>query len=253
MVIWSQVTLGELRDAVADSRAALAALRPGQVIGWALHLCSWRMNATTLTGDWDETLATADHARQLWLDLDRAPAGYTGQGLSCAIGVARARGDGRRLDDLLEMADEISVSFTSSSRWGLYRDLRTGRSEVDSATLLDAAVNAPSGVERWLNQANDLGVQLPEADLRHLLELARRMSAAPMEVQVRRAIGLTTGALEALESAHAIASRIGAAPGVARLDCEIGARSGSRERVASGRQRLRELGDLAALDRYEGS
>jgi hypothetical protein len=251
MVAMASVVLGDFGEAERDSADALAALRPGQVPMWALHLCSWRTYGLTLAGRWDEALSSAERAHQLWTEIGRGPAAFALLGFVAAMQISRCRRDARRTQVFEQTWDEISDRFGLSPRSRFGEDIRSGKFQSMLPTI-DFTGNNAAVLERWLYEANDRGVRVPRETVEPVLSEAKAMNAGALSVEVLRAIGLAEADANRLREALAIAERIGAKPAIGRLRCEIGLLSGDASLVEGGRQVLREIGDLTSLDRYEG-
>jgi class 3 adenylate cyclase/tetratricopeptide (TPR) repeat protein len=251
MVTWSLCVLGEFDEAQSGAGRALASLQPGQVPSWALHLASWRTYALAALGRWSEALATAERARSLWAEMDRAPAGYARHGFISALMVARSIRDERNEALLGEVLDALSEPYGPNPRNLLIREIRAGQFEAGPDGLLAAIENSSTPAERWLLAATDRGVLWSAPGYVPLLAAARGLQSPLLVAQLLRAEGLSAGDPDQLREARSLAERIGAQPTLARITCELGEMLGDRGLVERGRAMLQALGDLEMLDRYE--
>jgi hypothetical protein len=164
---------------------------------------------------------------------------------------ARAVGDQRRLDEIVEVLQVTATQYKGGPRERLYTDIERLTFHVEPEELVSAALAGPHSVERWLSQANDAKLFIGDQSMQSILATATHQSALPLRVQSLRAIGLSQTDAGVLQEARSLAERIGMRPTVARLDCEIGRLTADGARIEAGRRLLREIGDLVALDRYE--
>ena len=251
MVALANAILGDLEEGERDSAAALAALRPGQVPNWALHLTSWRTYTLALAGRWDEALAAGERARQLWIEIGRGPAAYAQLGFVSALQISRSRRDERRTDVFEGVWDEIRRRFGLNARNQFGQDIRSGSLRAELPAIDAFSGIGAANLERWLQAATDSGVVLPVALLAPIIERALATNARPVAVEVLRAMGLATGNVDRLREALAIAEGMGGKPAIGRLRCEIARLTGDAALADAGRQVLREIGDVVSLDRYE--
>ena len=251
MVTMSSTILADFDEADRESAAALAALRPGQVPMWALHICSWRTYGLAISGDWDAALATGERARQLWIEIGRGPAAFALLGFLSAMQISRNQRDARRTEVFEAVWDEIRVRFGLNARNLFGQQIRAGEYDTELPSLETFSGVGSANLERWLNGASDDGVRLSADALMPVLEQARRETARSLEIEVLRAIGLAASDVDYLRQGLLAAERIQARPAIGRLRCEIAGLSGEAALAASGRQVLREIGDVVSLDRYE--
>ncbi len=253
MVAWSSIAVGDLRRAVEVSGNRLAVLQPGQASGWALHLTAHRTNALAQLGRWDEALAAARHAKRLWLEVNRGPVGYAMVGFLAGLLVARARRDEAAEDEMVEPIRAILHRFAPNPRNTVARQVLEEDPHPDAAALESATVIRPDVAERVLSSWNDRRLALPGATLSALADWAAAGEMVPLLAQVRRAQGLASGDPGPLAEALSIFERIGASPGIARAQWELGSRTRDERLLRQGLATLRELGDLEQLDRYEAA
>jgi hypothetical protein len=251
MVAWAALSAGDLDGADAVAGSAFTLIEPGQAANWALHLAAWRTLISAVRGDWDVALAAANRAYELWVELDRVPAGYAVRGFIAALDVARARRDDSGEAHWREVIEHITSAFSGSRG----RRVQKAHAAGDAAGLV-AALDAlapgwwlDDGLERALGFLSDRRVHLEDALLERLLETTLSQ-ARLVRAQIDRATGLAHAdpaplrrALETFEKAHA-------RPAQARVRCEIGILTGDDDLIEAGRQELLAIGDVDQLDRY---
>jgi class 3 adenylate cyclase len=254
VLTWSSVALGDLDEAVRTSREGLALVQPGQVPAWALHLVAWRLYAMSLRGDWDEVLALAPRAEQLWIETGRIAAGYAQRGFFAARDVANARRNDALFERLTTVIRGIGEQFSAPSAVGLLmRDLSKMSPEAAAQILRGSATsrNSPESFERAVSFAVDRDWSLPI----DALELARREYAPRglrhVTVALERATALTRVDPKLLRHVLAEYEQMNARPMVGRSRCELGRMTGDASLLASGLRILRELDDQLQITRFE--
>ena len=251
---WSAVMMGDLDDAAQLSREGLRLVQPGQVPAWALHLVAWRTYALALRGDWDDALAAAERARQLWVEAGEIPAGYSNRGFMAGLLVALARRDEAAAERLTATIDNIMAQYTGSRFAPIFREIIRLKPEaaaqlVSLGTEPDA--RAPELFERAISLATDREWPLP-------LDGLVGMRAQPANATIRharatldRAIALTRGDAALLRTVLAEAEAMHARPLEARVRCELGRMTRDDGELEAGLTILRELGDQLQLARFE--
>ncbi len=81
VVAWQASLLGDFVGAIETADQGLSVVQPGQDPLFALAVANWRPYAMTLLGRWDEVPAAIDRCRQLWIEGERAAAGYALSGI----------------------------------------------------------------------------------------------------------------------------------------------------------------------------
>jgi len=251
---WSAVMLGDLDDAAQLSRDGLRLVQPGQVPAWALHLVAWRVYALALRGDWDDALAAAERARQLWVEAGEIASGYANRGFMAGLLVALARRDEAAAERLTATIDNIMAQFTASRFAPIYRDVI--RLKPEAAALLVSLGAAPDSrapelLERAVSLAADREWPLP-------LDALVAIRAVPTNAQMRhvratfdRAIALTRGDAGLLRQVLTEAEAMHARPLEGRVRCELGRMTGDDREIEAGLKILRELGDQLQLARFD--
>ena len=246
--------LGDLDDAAQLSRDGLRLVQPGQVPAWALHLVAWRAYALALRGDWDEALAAAERARQLWVEAGEHAAGYANRGFVAGLLVALARRDESAAERLTATIDNIMSQFTASRFAPIFRDII--RLKPDAVALLVSLGTAPDArapelFERAISLAADREWPLP-------LDALVAMRAVPTNAQIRhlratldRAIALTRGDAALLRVVLTEAEAMHARPLEARVRCELGRMTHDDRELEAGLAILRELRDQLQIARFE--
>jgi len=253
---WSAVMLGDLDDAAQLSRDGLRLVQPGQVPAWALHLVAWRAYALALRGDWDEALAAAERARQLWVEAGEIAAGYANRGFVAGLFVALARRDETAAERLSATVDNIMAQFTASRFAPIFRDIIRLKPEaaallVSLGNELDRHARPPELFERVVSVAADREWPLP-------LDALVAMRAEPSFGQMRhvratfdRAIALTRGDAALLSHVLAEAQAMHARPLEASVRCELGRMTHDDRELETGLAILRELGDQLQVAKFE--
>jgi class 3 adenylate cyclase len=253
VIAWTSVALGDLDEAIRVSREGQSLVQPGQVPAWALHLVAWRTYALALRGDWDETLVSAERARQLWIETGEIAAGYSNRGFVAALRVALSRRDDAAAERLAAVIDTIMAHFTESPMAALYRDL-VRLKPAAAVELVRLAASGDSRAELYENAvslASDRDWPLP-------LDALEASRAAPafrrqrhVHLALDRAIALTRGDAELLRRVLADAETMRARPTIGRVHCEIGRMSGDDAETEAGLRILRELGDQLQIAKFE--
>jgi hypothetical protein len=255
VIAWSSVALGDLDEAIRVSREGQSLVQPGQVPAWALHLVAWRTYALALRGDWDEALAGAERARQLWIETGEIAAGYANRGFLAARHVALTRRDDAASERFAAVVDTIMARFTKSSAALLYRDVLRLKADAAAELVRMAASGDSRGPELYeqaVSLASDRDWPLP-------LDALEAGRAAPafrrqrhVHLALGRAIGLTRRDPELLRRVLADAESMHARPAMGRLHCEIGRLTGDDAETEAGLRILRELGDQLQIAKFEG-
>jgi class 3 adenylate cyclase len=249
MVAWASNLLGDLSEAERISRVGLALVQPGQAVAWALHLLTWRIYTLALSGRWNEAAAAGERACELWRDSG-VMAAFAGRGFIAALDVARARRDGVRADDLLQILREIvrrAPPNSTMTKMGPYLD-------SDPEGLVEGIPwslrsHNPDYGERALALCADLG-RLPASEIiRSALAFAIECRLRILEGQARRALGLALRDSHELAHARSLFEETGSLPYAARVRCEQALLTGDEPELAAGMRVLEELGDVTQLER----
>ncbi len=268
MVTWAGALLGDLEDAERVSAGGLALVRPGQGPAWTLHLLAWRIYTLFLLGRWDEVTTAGDRARELWEESGRGPGSYAVRGFVCALDVARARRDRRRVDAHTRLLDEVLAQYPDdaplrqvSAYVGADLDALAGQvietfgqPTPDLQELLDRARTRLERVEHWERIVALLADRRrlpPEHALVPITRIAEAQRLMMVEAQARRALGLLRGDASLLGVALERFDRAGSVPYAARVRCELALLSGDRDAFRAGLGTLRSLGDVEQFERYE--
>jgi len=250
MIVWADVTVGNLGAAAAGCEAGFRLVQPGQASNWALHMAAWWTLTCALSGDWDQANRAAERAHRLWIDLGRVAAGYATRGFLAAYEVARARHDDAGMLKWRETLDEINQEFGDSRRTELQQAVISGDAPTAAGLIThDQSAVGYDTVERVLSFISDRGIRLPDPSLAKLSS-GTFPAARLLLAQLDRARGLSHGDEAALRAALAVFEQAGARPTIARLHVELGRLSGDAELVETGLGALRKLGDLDQFDRY---
>jgi class 3 adenylate cyclase/tetratricopeptide (TPR) repeat protein len=253
VIAWASIALGDLDESLRSSREGLALIQPGQVPAWALHLVAWRLYALGLRGTWQEVPATADRARELWIESGRIAAGYALRGFLAARDVALAQRNDPLADRMHEVIFGINGQFTREPATVAQADaIRAKPGAVgELVRLARTRRRNPEGLERLLSAAIDRGEVIPVEDLRAAKAAYTSSALRHVNVALDRAIGVGTSDAALLRAVLAEYEAMRALPYVARVRCELGRISGDDALFASGVSLLRELGDQLHLDRLE--
>jgi hypothetical protein len=254
MVVWSAALLGDLEQADRVSAEGIARVQPGQVPGPTLHLVSWRVYVLMMLGRWDEALATAERARQLWIDLDRGPMGYALNGFMAAIDIARSRQDQHLVDLYVGAHDEIVCAFPEGSEFRHWE----GYGSRDLATMARALERFQLGLmirvdrlERALSRLLDQDYVPPTSTLDTILDYCREHELPVVEAQAERGLGLVHRNVDRLQRSISLFDRAGAIPCVARVRCERALLTGDHAEMQAGLAVLEGLGDAEQILRFE--
>jgi hypothetical protein len=253
MVSWASALLGDLDEADRISAAGLSHVMRGQVPAWTLHLVSWRVYVLTLIGRWDDALAMAERARQLWIETGRHSAGYALRGFMAAIDVARARQDQRLLDLYTDAHDEITAAFPEGGQFRRW----LGYGGPDLAPIEEAVLRFRTWpftqierLERGLSCLLDYD-RLPDLAVAERIINFSRGEFPLLDAQALRLMGRTRRDSGSLHKAIDLFARSGAEPYVARVRCERALITGDRGEMDAGLAVLQRLGDLQQLSRFE--
>jgi tetratricopeptide (TPR) repeat protein len=254
VVVWSAALLGDLDQADRVSAEGVAQIQPGQVPGPALHLVSWRTYVLTMLGRWDEALAMAERARQLWIDLGRASMGYALHAFMAAIDIAQSRQDQQLVDLYMGVHDEIVSAFPEGSEfshWQGYgsRDLAAVARAVERFRL--GLMIRVDRLERGLSRLLDWDSPPPTSTLDTILAYCREHELPIVEAQAERGLGLAHRKLDRLQRSLDIFDRAGAIPYAARVRCERASLTGDRAEMQAGLAVLEHLGDTEQIVRFE--
>jgi class 3 adenylate cyclase len=253
MVAWSSALLGDLDETIRISADGLALVQPGQVPAWTLHLVSWRIYALTLVGQWDEAMAMADRAYQLWIESGRHAAGYALRGFMSAIDIGRARGDDGTVQLYASVYDEISGAFPEGGafrRWIGYGSADLGVVERAVAAYHFAPITQVERVERGLSYLLDYD-RLPDVEFAERILGFSKGEFPIVEAQALRLIGRAKRDVESLNRALEFLERTRAAPYAARVRCERALITGDHREMDAGLLVLEQLGDQQQLGRFE--
>lgn len=253
MVAWSSALLGDLAEADRISAEGLAKLQPGQVPAQALHLVSWRIYTLILLGRWDEALAMAERARQLWEEIGRPSAGYSLRGFMAAIDIARARQDQGLLDLYGAIHDEISAAFAAGTQFR--RWLGYAHSDVALEDAVRDSLTRPQiqleGVERGLSRLLDQDRFPAREQLAPMLDFSRAHHFPLLEAQAERAVGRLERQIEHLDRSIRLLERSHAEPYAARVHCERALITGDHAEMKAGLDVLERIGDAEQVGRFE--
>jgi class 3 adenylate cyclase len=254
MVTWSSALLGELDEADRVSAQGLAQIQPGQVPAITLHLVAWRIYTLTLLGRWDDALAMAERARQLWTESGRSSAGYSLRGFMAAIDVARARQDERLVEQYSAIHDEISAAFPEATpfrRWLGYgnTDLQSCLGAVEHF-LLEPRIQLER-LERGLSLLLDHDRLPSTAGLLSLVGFCDQYEFPLLEAQAERALGRAQQDVARLDRSITLFDRSGARPYAARARCERALITGSDAEMNAGLRVLEGIGDAEQVGRFE--
>jgi class 3 adenylate cyclase len=254
VVVWNAALLGDLDYADRASAEGIAQVQPGQVPGPTLHLVNWRTYVLTLLGRWDEGLAVADRARQLWIDLGRSSMGYALLGFMSAIDIARSRQDQQLVDIYVGVHDEIISAFPEGSEfthWQGYgsRDLATVARSVERFDL--GSMIRVERFERGLNRLLDQDFAPPAITLETIADYGREHELPLLEAQAERGLGRAQRNLDRLQRSISLFDRMGAIPYAARVRCERALLTGDHGEMQAGLAVLERLGDAEQILRFE--
>ena len=250
---WESCLLGDYEAAVTmtDTGAQLIELHEGHVAG--LHLAAWRAHAMAMLGDWDRALAVAAKADAVWTETGRREAAYAVHGFLAALEICRAREDEPGIERWQAVIEEVCQPFDEQS----FARLALHAARLDRDAMLRgvshpvALVERSHFVERALGACLDRDWLVDEQALKRLLADAVAQELRPLEIQVRRGLGLVDRSREELTRAGRLAAEISARPLVGRLDWELARLSGDRDLRAKAVAELRVLGDTLYLRREE--
>jgi len=256
MIAWASSLGGELDEADRISAAGLSLLQPGQVPAWALHLTAWRTYALTLRGKWDEALATAARARQLWMEANRTAAGYTLRGFAAALDVARGRRDQNAIEEFRRIIEEILQHFRAARRDSPVVVRMDSYVHLNLEALGQYVEGFPfrhlpsiEHYERSLSLLTDHGRPASPHVARRIATFAAKFHYKILEAQARRALGVVAREPDELREAVALFRGIGASPYEARARCERAMLEGDDSEFAAGELILEQLGDVDQLER----
>ncbi|HEX7472310.1 MAG TPA: hypothetical protein VF323_04455, partial [Candidatus Limnocylindrales bacterium] len=251
MVAWACLLLGDLDRGDAVAGSALAVVQPGQAGNWALHLAAWRALIATLRGDWDVAIAAANKAHGFWLELGQVPAGYAIRGFLAALSVAQARGDDSGAAHWREVVGQIASAFQGTQG----RRLQGAIGANDAATVVEALEGLETTtigddtLERALGFVSDRAIPIDPGALQRIDDLTFP-TARLAHAQIDRARGLANGDPGPLRRALDMFATAGARPDEARVRVELGRLTGDEGMTEEGLRMLREIGDVAQLDRF---
>jgi len=256
MVAWASALLGDLTEVERVSAVGLASLQLGQAPQWALGLITWRVYGLTLAGRWDQALASAERAVQLWLEVGRIAAGYTLRGFIAALDIACARRDSQLMGRYREILEEILLQFGPDTPFGLMlpytrADLEGLESQIiRNFRLFLLRIEL---VERALALSTDRGHPASAVLVEPIVEHATQHGLRILEGQARRAIGVARNEQAELTRALNIFEDTVAVPYAARVRCERALLTRDETELTAGMRALEALGDLDQLDRVEQS
>ncbi len=259
MVTWACSAIGDLAGADAASAEGLAQVQPGQEPAWSLHLVAWRIYSLMLLGRWEAIGPLAQRARLLWEEMDRETAGYALRGFFAALEVAESRGEAALAANLREVVESILAEFKDGSqrRVGV-RSRWLPLLHVDRDGMLatcnewNALKSLPDSLERLTAALSDHAWSLPAEVTTLQLAWASSRGLLPLELQLRRAIGLRDSDPAELARALAIADSIGARSPAARLRFETARAAGDEAGKAAAIAALEAMGDHAQIRRFLG-
>ncbi|HEX7440256.1 MAG TPA: AAA family ATPase [Caldimonas sp.] len=259
MVTWGCSALGDLAGADAASAEGLAQVQPGQEPAWNLHLLAWRIYTLTLMGRWEAVAPLGQRARQLWEEIERETAGYALRGFVAAVHVAQSRGESALAASLVDVVESILREFGDDrrvrggvrSRWiHLLHFDRAGLEEVTASWALFKGI--PDSPERLTSAMSDRLWTLPASITAPQLDWAVKEGLRPLEIQVRRAIGLRDENQIELARAAEIAATIGAGSALARLRYEVARMRCDRQGMEAAIGALEAMGDQRQIRLYSG-
>ncbi len=213
----------------------------------------------SLPRSWDEVGALGQRARQLWEEMERETAGYALRGFVAAAHVALARGESALAANFIDVVEAILREFEHSrsargsvhNRW--YPLLHFDRAGLEQITadwrLLKGIPDSP---ERLTSAMSDRHWTLPVDVTAPLLDWAVTEGLLPLEVQLRRAIGLRDSDESELVRAAQIAAAIGARSPLARLRYEVARIRADSSGMAAAIAALEAMGDHGQIRLYQG-
>ena len=259
MVTWGCSAIGDLAGADVASADGLAQVQPGQEPGQTLHLTSWRIYTLTLMGRWDAIAPLAQRARHLWEEMERETAGYALRGFVAATHIAQSRGETALAASLFEVVELILREFKETdSRHGAIRArwlplLVFDRTGLENATAAWTSLKGlPDSLERLISAMSDRLWTIPADVTTSQLDWAQAAGLRPLEVQLRRAVGLRDGNERELIRAAEIAESIGAASPLARVRHELARMNGDSAGMAAAIAILEAMGDNGQIGLYQG-
>ena len=258
MVTWGCSATGDLAGADVASAEGLAQVQPGQEPAWTLHLAAWRIYTLTLMGRWDAIAPLAQRACHLWEEMERETAGYALRGFVAAMHVAQSRGESALATTLVEVVESILREFKDAGAPGLgvrgrwLPLLHSDRSGLETAIANWKLLKGlPDSLERLVSAMSDRLWTLP-ADLSALqLDWAHAEGLRPLEVQLRRAVGLRDENKRELVRATEIAESIGAVSPLARVRYEVARMGGDDGEMAAAIKTLERMGDNRQIALYQ--
>ena len=254
VIAWTSVILGDLDEAVRVSREGLGLIQPGQVPAWALHLVAWRLYALTLRGDWDDVLALADRARELWIESGRIAAGYSSRGFIAARSVALARRNEPLTERMNEVLLAIADQYTANPIATAISDALRGKPTAvfDLLRAIAGGQRNPEAVERFVSEAVDRDTALPVDLLATTREVFRPHYGGPVLLALDRAIAFASRDPALLRDVLARYDAMHARPMIGRVRCELGRLTGDDRETETGLTILRALGDQLQVAKFEG-
>ena len=213
----------------------------------------WRLYGLTLRGDWDDVLALADRARELWIESGKISAGYAIRGFVSARDVALARQNEPLAERLTAVIFDIFDQFAPEPVNVAQRDALRFKPDA-IVDVLAAAITRrrnPEGFERILSLAADRDWPMPIEALE-----AARASYAPaklrhVDLALGRAIAITTRDAALLREVRAGYEAMHARPLIGRVRCELGRMTNDDAEIEAGLRILRELGDQLQIAKFE--
>jgi class 3 adenylate cyclase len=251
--------LGDLADADGAAAGGVVLAQPGQELAATLHLVTWRIYAMTLMGRWDAVVPLAHRARQLWDEMAGVTAGYALRGFIAATHVARSRGDSAAAATFAAVAQALLDEFKRdrSLRDGVFRRYvylldfdRAGLEEV--AADWELLKGLPDSPERVISTLSDRHWLLSDSVTTPALAWAAREGFVPLEIQLRRAIGLREGDERELILAAESAEAIGARSVLMRVQFELARLRGDEKGMEAAIYDLEAMGDHGQISLYRG-
>ncbi|MEO6349955.1 MAG: hypothetical protein ABIP53_04815, partial [Candidatus Limnocylindrales bacterium] len=253
MAAYNAVAMGDLDAAERVTGFALREIQPGQEPNMALNVLNWRTTALNLLGRWDDALATAARAEQIWVDLNRPSTYYATGGFLAALDIARARREPEQVD---RWRSVLVAIYAQSSFEEYSRRIARAHFDIDIASLAallsePRMMRVPSLIAQAIGLCADHAVEIASVALEEWRSAAIKEQTALVEAQARRCLALAAHDIAELHMALDLAERCGAMPLAARIRCELGLMSGDREMYAAGAGALESIGDIDQLERYE--
>ena len=212
-----------------------------------------------MLGRWDEACTFGRRAREFWEEMNRETAGYALRGFFAACHVSASRGDSALSASLREAVESMLAQFPGGLQattgfpanfMPLLHPNAAGLERALATRTLEAGV--PDVPERLLSTMSDRGWTVADSITAAQLAFAESRGLVPLQVQLRRAIGLRDRDEEPLRRALADALAIGAGSVVPRLRYELATLQGDSAACDAAIDALEALGDRRQIALYRG-